>query len=620
MENFDTFIQEQVSLLIDCVSRRLPTTEIERIKEAFEFAAYAHRNQKRKSGEPYITHPIAVARIIGEELMLDSNTIIAAFLHDVVEDTDYTIEDISIRFGDDVAFLVKVVTKQKKEHYEMSKQLDNYKQMLDSVQYDIRAILIKLSDRLHNMRTLSSMRPDKQMKIAGETDYFYAPLANRLGLYYIKTELENLSFHYRCPEEYAKLEEELAKDELENREWLNIFTSEIQQLLENNGVKARLEVDFRMPYSLWRRIKKSGSDFRHIDYRHVINIIFEDTTDKSEKEMCLSIYSILTDSFKEKPGSIRNYLNAPKENGYTSFHVKLLCKQRGWEDIHITSEKMLSDSTLGCIADHGRSNIDNWIDKFKQILQDIAYHSSEGGFMDSVKSSFYDDDILVFTPLGKAVILPKGASALDFAFEIHSNIGLHAQYAKINGKLSSIKSPLYRGDCVEIGVSDVVSPKSDWMEFANTYKSQRYLGQHLRKLKTLPFTRCDKCFPIPGDEVIGFVDGDGDTIVHKRNCDTAIKLSSQDGDSLVAVNFMEDREFHYPVMIKVKAVDRYHLLSDLINSIAENLKLSIDSLTTTTTDEIVDCSIKFYVHSIGELQKAVAFINNIEGVDEVRRV
>lgn len=616
---YDQHIQQQVTTLFQAMEQRVTPEEMGRIETAYALADEAHKSQKRKTGEPYIIHPIAVAYIVGKELMLGANPVIAAFLHDVVEDTPYTIEDIEERFGEDVAFLVRVVTKRKKEHYEMSKQLDNFKQMLDSVHYDIRAILIKLSDRLHNMRTLESMRPDKQMKIAGETDYFYAPLANRLGLYDIKTELENLSLRYRCPREYAMLAELLEKDEADNRGRLDYFTDRISRLLSDNGIRARLEVMYREPYSIWRKMQATGRDFKHLDYRHVIHILFPDDLQVSEKNMSLRIYSLLTDEFKEKPGGIANYIDSPKENGYQSFHVKLLCEQGIWEEIHISSERMVRNSRLGCVAGRTEKNIDNWIEKFKAVLQDIAYHSQEGSFMESVVTSFYNDDIMVFTPQGRPIILPQRATALDFAFEIHSRIGEHAQYARVNGKLCSIKTVLHRGDCVEIGVNEHINPQPDWINHVLTYKAKRHLRSCLSRMKQIPYKRCPYCHPLPGDEVIGFTEVDKCVTVHKRDCSSAICLASQKGDSIVSVNFEEDKDILYPVSISIKAVDRYHLLSDLIDSITNKLKLSIVNLTTVTVDEIVDCTIDFSVHSVKELQDVIAHVNMITGVDEVRR-
>lgn len=616
---YNQHIQQQVTTLFEAMEQRVTPEEMERIKAAYVLADEAHKSQKRKTGEPYIIHPIAVAYIVGKELMLGANPVIAAFLHDVVEDTPYTIEDIEERFGEDVAFLVRVVTKQKKEHYEMSKQLDNFKQMLDSVHYDIRAILIKLSDRLHNMRTLESMRPDKQMKIAGETDYFYAPLANRLGLYDIKTELENLSLRYRCPREYAILADLLQKDEAENRIRLAHFTDRISRLLSDNDIRARLEIMYREPYSIWRKMQATGRDFKHLDYRHVIHIIFPDNLQASEKNTSLRIYSLLTDEFKEKPGGITNYIDSPKENGYQSFHVKLLCEQGIWEEIHISSERMVRNSRLGCVSDRTEKNIDNWIEKFKAVLQDIAYHSQENSFMESVVTSFYNDDIMVFTPQGRPIILPQKATALDFAFEIHSRIGEHAQYARVNGKLCSIKTVLHRGDCVEIGVNEHINPRPDWINHVLTYKAKRHLRSFLFRMKKIPYKRCPYCHPLPGDEVIGFTETDKCVTIHKRDCSSAICLASQKGDSIVSVNFEEDKDILYPVSISIKAVDRYHLLSDLIDSITNRLKLPIVNLTTVTVDEIVDCTIDFSVHSVEELQDVMAHVNTITGVDEVQR-
>ena len=278
---------QQVDDLLVRLARRFSAEDIKRINDAYVLAREAHKEQRRKSGEPYIMHPVAVARIVAEELRLGANPIIAAFLHDVVEDTPYTIEDIRERFGDDVAFLVNVVTKKKKKSTaKSSSQIDNYKQMLDSLHYDIRALLIKLSDRLHNMRTLSSMRPDKQMKIAGETDYFYAPLAHRLGLYYIKREMENLSFRYRCPRDYAYIEEQLAKDQKEREPGLKAFMFEIERLLENNDIlMARTEVYSRGPYSAWRKMHSTGCDFKHVEGKYYIRIIYPNTHEYSEKDI-----------------------------------------------------------------------------------------------------------------------------------------------------------------------------------------------------------------------------------------------------------------------------------------------------------------------------------------------
>ena len=590
------------------------------MRKAYEFAAEAHSAQRRKSGEPYIMHPIAVASIVAEELELGENPVISAFLHDVVEDTDYTIEDIRERFGDDVAFLVDTVTKRKKDSYQHSKQVDNYRQILESVHYDIRALLIKLADRLHNMRTLESMRPDKQMKIAGETDYFYAPLANRLGLYHIKTELENLSFRYRCPRDYAIVESMLEEERNADRARLERFTAKISELLESAGIEARTEIRYRKPYSVWRKMQAKGSDLRHVDGKHYIRIIYPNSTTSSEKSLSLRIYATLTDCFKERPGSVANYIDAPKENGYQSFHVKLLAEQGRWEEIHISSERMVRNSRLGCAAERTDDNVKAWLEKFKSLLQDVAHDSHDIEFMDGVTSSFYNDDIMVFTPKGRGIILPKGATALDFAFEIHSKVGEKAVYARINGKLSSLRTVLRRGDCVEIGTADDAKPEIEWMGHVSTYRAKRYLRSYFANLPRLEYERCSHCLPLPGDEVVGFKDAEGSIVLHKRDCSAAIRLASQHGDSITSVNFEENEAFLYPVRIRVQGIDRYHLMSDLIDCITDKLHLSMSSLSTENIDRIAICNIDFSVHSLSELQAAMESIARIDGIDEVTHV
>ena len=417
MTEYSQQIESSIQALFSNISERLTTEDMVRVERAYLLAAEAHSEQKRKSGEPYIIHPIAVARIVAEELELGANPIIASFLHDVVEDTDYTIEQIRERFGEDVARLVAAVTKQKKAKYQHSKQVDNFRQILESVSFDIHALLIKLADRLHNMRTLNSMRSDKQMKIAGETDYFYAPLANRLGLYHIKSELENLSFRYRCPREYAEIEALLNEEKESNKEKLSGFVGKLAEIME---LWMYAELCYRTPYSIWRKMQDAGCDFEHVDGKYYFRIVY--SRRQSEKKTTLDIYARLTDVFKERPGSVANYIDNPKENGYQSFHVKLLSDQGVWEEVHISSERMVRASRLGCAAERTEENVSQWLEKFKSVLQDVAFHSKDMDYMDGVTASFYNDDIMVFTPKGKAIILPKDATALDFAYEIHSEV------------------------------------------------------------------------------------------------------------------------------------------------------------------------------------------------------
>ncbi|MBP5382526.1 MAG: bifunctional (p)ppGpp synthetase/guanosine-3',5'-bis(diphosphate) 3'-pyrophosphohydrolase [Bacteroidales bacterium] len=614
-------IQEAAQHVFDVMAKRVGPEDLQRIKDAYALAAEAHKDQRRNTGEPYIVHPIAVANIAAEELELDANTVIAAFLHDVAEDTSYTVEDIRERFGDDVAFLVDVVTKRKKHNYEFTKQVDNYRQILESVHYDIRALLVKLSDRLHNMRTLDSMRPDKQMKIAGETDFFYAPLAGRLGLYHVKTELENLSFHFRCPREYDVISRQLEEDKIRTQGAVDDFTAEINEIFKTVGIPARTQVRYRKPYSIWRTMREEGCDFAHVDFKHFVRIIYTPINEwlrsqSPEKDTSLFIYSCLSGRFKERPGSVVNYIDNPKDNGYQSFHVQLLNRAGAWEEMHIASERMHRNSRLGCIVERGES----WLERFKTVLQNIADSGDGYIFMDGVSSSLYNEDILAFTPNGKGIILPKGATALDFAFEVHTEIGEKAKFARINGALCPIKTELHRGDCVEIGTSDDVVPKPDWLNYAKTYKARRRLHDLLRNIPTPDFKICDRCHPIPGEEVIGYVDANGQVTMHSRHCPEVIKLASEDGNSLVSVPFEPDPMQLYPVRIRIVAIDRYHLLRDIIDCFVERQHLSMNKLSTHTEDEIVECIIDFPVHSVDELHITMESISAIDGVDEVQRI
>lgn len=617
---YEEKIQASVESIFTMLAKRLDEEQMKMVRAAYNFAAVAHKDQKRKTGEPYIIHPIAVARIVAEEMGLGANPVMAAFLYDVIEDCPYTIDDIRERFGDDVAFLVGVVTKQKKAKYDKSKQVDNFRQILSSVQFDVRAILVKLADRLHNMRTLSSMRPDKQMKIASETDYFYAPLANRLGLYNVKTELENLSFRYRCPREYDKLEKQLAELQLAEKDDVDAFVAKAQEILAANDIEARIELRMRSPYSIWRKMQAHGCDFHHVDGKHYLRIIYNADGLHEEKKMSLHIYSVLSDNFKERPCSVVNYINAPKENGYQSFHVKVLNTQGTWEEIHISSERMIRNNRFGCTAERTEENVKAWLEKFKEVLKDIAFHTNEMDYMDGVTASFYYDNIIAFTPKGRCIVLPKDATALDFAFEIHTQVGLHAVYARVNGKLSSVKTVLHRGDCVEIGTADDAMPEADWLGHVLTYKAKRSLGSFFANRPVMEYKRCMCCHPLPGDEVIGFKGADGKITLHKRNCPSAIRLASEQGDSIVAVNFEEDDRFLFPVRICIRGVDRHHLLSDVVACVTEKQNLSISKLVTETKDRIVETTVDFEVHSAEELQQAIDSISEINNVDEVARV
>ncbi len=605
------------------VAELLPASDLPRIENAYNLAAEAHSKQIRKSGIPYITHPIAVARIALVELGLKTNSVIAALLHDVVEDTEYTVEDIRKFFGEDVAYLVNVLTKNSDGNYKVSKQIDNFKHMLDSINYDIRALLIKLSDRMHNMRTLGSMRTDKQMKITSETDYFYAPLANRLGLYDIKSELENLSLRWRSPQEYARIEKKITRYMEKHEDDIESFLQPIRLMLREEGIQARVYARPRSVYALWRKMQNSGQTFKELEHVHQVNIVFtfDDECGLSEKNQCLRIYSMLTDFYNERPYSMINYIDQPKENGYQALHVQVMTAMGRWSEVHICTETMLRNSQLGCVLDRTES-VENWIKKFKGVLRDVAQGGMEGGFMESVISSFYNDDMIIFTPKGNSVILPKGSTVLDFAYEIHTNVGNHAKYARVNGKLCSIFTKLKRGDRVEVGDDPNQLPEAHWLKHVSTYKARRAINVSLTKsgisLEEFPFELCSECNPLPGDEIMGFKRKDGTVLVHKRNCQDAIALSAAEGDSIVDVSLPILPGRTYSTRIEIDSVDRNGLLMDLVNIISNDLHLSIDELHTITEDYIVTTQIKMQVPSAFELAEVLRTIEQVRGVEEVR--
>lgn len=645
--DYEQIVNNMAEQVFDALKPRTSPEDMERVRRAFLFAKEAHAPQRRKSGEPYILHPVAVALITAKELQMDANTVITAFLHDVVEDTPYTVEDIRERFGSDVAGLVNVVTKKKKDAYKTTKQVDNYQQILASMHYDIRAVIVKISDRLHNMRTLQSMRPDKQMKIAGETDCFYAPLANRLGLFEVKSDLENLSLKYRCASEYEELEQLIQEDKESNRMRLARFCKDVQGTLKDHGIQCTVETFWRRPYSLWRRMKQANLDFHHLPNRYYVRITFwGDTLDTplTEKETCLKIYNLLTRDFRERPGSFINLIEQPKENSYQCLRLMLLSDEGVWEDVHICSDTMVKASRVGCINEIG-NNIGNWVKRFRKVLADIASQGNEAFFLEHISSSLYYDDITVFSPEGHSTILPKDSTVIDYAFKHGDEVGTHAHYAYVNGTLCSVKTVLQGGDCIRLITSPEARPRKDWIDHCQTYIAKRYLRLYLieRRLIRGGVCRCPLCKPLPGGDVIGIrMDGihphtaEYENItLHRRSCPEAIRMASKFGDNVVSVDYATDPAappvtvhspayitinrtgFSYPVTLFIKAVDRPHLLMDLTSEIADGLKLNMVSLCINTQDCIVNCTTTIMMHSVQEKKSAIARIRELPGVEAV---
>ena len=638
-------LNQTTEALFERLSARFDEEEITLLRKAYALARTAHEGQFRKGGDPYIMHPVAVATIIAEDFMMDANSVAAGFLHDVVEDTDTTIDDIRREFGDDVAFLVQVVTKPKSHapgQADLAKQENNFRQLLDSMRRDIRAVLIKLADRLHNMRSLGSMQPVKQMKIAGETDFFYAPFANRLGLNNLRRELENLSFRFRCPERYERLRRALDADRAEQSERLERLTARIRRLLSEEGIEVRTEVRYRLPYSIDRSMRDTGRDVEHVEHRYVVRVIYDRARltplleSVPDKTICLRIYGILTAEFREKAGSLVNYVDHPKENGYRSMHVQLLGEMGTWEEIHISSEEMVRRTKLGIMLERiGNRRADGdvrdanrllergdreWIDKFCVMLERIAEGEGDIHFMEGVADALYAEDITVYDAAGTPTRLPQHATALDCAFE--RGVGEKAHYARIDGRLASLVTPLEHGNCVEIFTAEQTRPCAEWTDAVKTFKAKNFLKAYFRREASAGPCRCPECLPLPGQEVIGFTDEtcENTVTVHRRDCPRAISLSAQHGDAIVEVDFPDHPDVTYPVATRIRAVDRPRLLHDIIASLTDGLGLEMNELHVATRDHIVELTVHYAVHSVGELRSAVRFLGAIEGVDEVRKI
>ena len=587
------------------------------VEKAYELAEEAHRPQKRKGGDPYIVHPIAVAKVVITEMrQKDVSIVCAALLHDVVEDTPHSIEEIRALFGDDVAFLVNAVTKRNND------QVDNYQHILGSVQDDVRVLILKLSDRLHNMRTLESMKPEKQWKIASETQFFFAPLAGRLGLFNVKSELENLAFRFLNPDEYDFQSWMLAEDRERTRNAVETFLGEVRELVGSVfGTAIKWDIRYRKPYRIWREMQERDCDFYHVPFKHFIRASFDPAEVERqvgqrllEEDVVLKIYALLSTRYNEQTGSFVNYMAQPKANGYRSVHFRLLNPYGQIEEFHVSSDNMREQSYYGCIVE-GK---EQWLRRLTNVLRELSEDNDT--MMPGIQHSLFNEDIVVFTPKGMPVTLPKNATVLDFAYEVHSDIGTHAKCAHVNGRLVSVRTVLHRGDCVRVETDEKIFPKPDWLDSTVSYKARKLIRSYLRDLPKPRYTLCPVCHPMPGGEIIGFRDASGVVSLHRRNCPEAIRIASGQGNTIVAVNDFEPNEaIVYPVCIQITAMDRYHLLRDIIHCVVEDFKVSIKGLTNSKVDEIFTCELDLEVHSVTELNKLAVALDSIAGVEEVRK-
>jgi len=457
------------------------------IRKAFEYANVAHKGVVRKSGEPYITHPIAVAKICAKEIGLGTTSIVSAMLHDVVEDTDYTIEDIRIDFGEKIANIVAGLTKiSGLMNNDTNLQAENFKKIILTLAEDVRVILIKIADRLHNMRTLDSLAEYKQIRISSETLYIYAPLAHRMGLYKIKSELEDLSLKYEQPQEYKFINEKIEGYKHQFSDLLEKFTAPIKEKLNINNYTYNVTARTKSVYSVWRKMKVKNLKFDEIYDLLAIRIVFKPKVTMSEKLQCWNIYSIITDLYSPKPERIRDWLSVPKATGYEALHLTVMGPEGHWFEVQIRSERMNELAEKGLAAhwkykehETDSSEIDKWLSGIKDMLDQPD--SSAIQFMDEFKLNLYAKEIRVFTPKGEMITLAKGATALDFAYEINTEIGNKCIGAKINHKLVPMSQILMSGDQVEILTSDKQKPQKEWIDFIATAKARTKIHQEFAK-------------------------------------------------------------------------------------------------------------------------------------------
>lgn len=727
--------------------------KVDIITKAFNFARQAHKGVRRLSGEPYIMHPIAVAQIASTEMGLGSTSISAALLHDVVEDTDYTVEDIENMFGPKIAQIVDGLTKISGGIFgdKASAQAENFKKLLLMMSDDIRVILIKICDRLHNMRTLDGQPPNKRYKIAGETLYIYAPLANRLGLNNIKTELENLSFKFEHPEQYAVIEEKLASTQESRDELFEKFTAPIREALDKMGFQYQIKARVKSPYSIWNKMQQKQVTFDQIYDILAVRIIFKPKKKEEEVNECFNIYVAISQIYKSHPDRLRDWVNHPKANGYQALHVTLMSKQGKWIEVQIRSERMDEIAEQGFAAhwkykdgvgpvgeiseDDGELN--NWLRTIKEILDDPQPDAMD--FLDTIKLNLFASEIFVFTPKGEIKTMPAGCTALDFAFQIHTFLGSHCIGAKVNHKLVPLSHKLSSGDQVEILTSNSQHVQASWINFVYTAKAKTKIQAILRRegrevqkrgeeildeflkrnsleltfsvldklcslheidkheqllqalgekniilgdqdlhellgkgkkkeettkgwLRYVPFLGKQKkgvkakvnanapadymvlpedfnkkkpiyitdenihqfvfkscCHPIPGDDVLGYIDGKNHIEIHKRSCRVASKLKSSYGNRILDAKWDMHKHLLFDATLSIRGIDRIGMLNEVTNLISEHFDVNIHKLTISCDEGIFSGVFELLIHDRADLEKIIKGLKTIKGVQEVNQ-
>ena len=731
-------VREKFSELLDSCTR-CTNEGRDLINRAFRLAYEAHKGMLRKSGEPYIIHPLSVAKIVSQEIGLGAKSVACSLLHDVVEDTDYTLEDIERLFGEKIASIIDGLTKISGVFdSNTSLQAENFRKMLLTLADDVRVIFIKIADRLHNMRTLSSLPQHKQMKISSETIYLYAPLAHRLGLYTIKTELEDLSLKYRYPKIYEELREKLKRNEKERLEFLEDFKRPIDEQLKDYGLKYEISGRLKSIYSIWQKMQNKNVPFEEVFDLMAIRIVFEPDERLPEKTQCWNIYSLITDIYMPKPERIRDWVSTPKANGYEALHATVMGPKGDWVEVQIRSKRMDDIAERGFAAHwkYKQSNdqeteIDKWIKQIRELLADPNSDALE--FLDDFKLNLFASEIFVFTPRGDIKTLPANSNVLDFAYHIHSEIGHKAIGAKVNHKLVPLHHILRSGDQVEIITSDKPQSRIEWIFKVNTAKAKTAIKEYLKaetknriekgkqileekldliKLKPshrifrkllpnyqvtskdelyskiaigiitlddlkkvlkkntknkwirywtlqfgsketddymdidvsddgepllsnkkdlvylgetsnsaeLNYTIAQCCKPIPGDEVIGFMDEYNQIVVHKSKCPESIKLSSSYGNRIANVKWTTHKVYSFLVKIALAGTDKFGMYNDITTIITKQLNANIRNINLESHDGIWEGTVELYVHDTKDLNNLMMNLGKLKGVNTVKRV
>lgn len=735
----DRMIEDAFRDVLDGYLKSNHRKKVEIIERAFKFAKEAHKGIRRRSGEPYILHPIAVAKIASQEIGLGSTSICAALLHDVVEDTDYTVEDIEQNFGHKIAQLVEGLTKISGGIFgdKASAQAENFRKLLLTMSEDIRVVLIKMADRLHNMRTLGSMAPNKQYKIAGETLYIYAPLAHRLGLFAIKTELENLSFKYEHPDAFNTISRKIEASEARRNDIYNNFAAPVLERLDRMGLKYTAKARVKSVYSIWNKMETKHIPFEEVYDLYAARIVFDCDDPSQEKSICWQIYSAITDIYRQHPDRTRDWISNPKANGYQALHLTVMGPDGNWIEVQIRSRRMDEIAEKGFAA-HWKykvgegdeeSELNAWLHTIKDILDDPEPNALD--FLDTLKLNLFASEIVVFTPKGELITLPTDATVLDVAFHLHTQIGCHCIAGKVNHKLVPLSQKLNSGDQVEVLTSQSQTPKPEWIDFLATAKGKTRLRASLRKLqqpaiaagkeiftkflkeneitddnvaitkvmglvkaenredlfyrlgnqeivlndyvaKTLRkqssttkrllarllgrntekeqeetgiaerparpaintketyvlksdengetnFKLAGCCNPVPGDDVLGFIDDDGEVVVHSLDCPRAGALKASFGPRILSTRW-EVTDTRFLATIHIEGIDRHGILHELISLISTHLSLDIRSLDIRTEKEVFQCDLSLLVTDAAGINDLCAKVKKIPGVEKAARV